>query len=226
MDGRRHRGDRSAELDLGLEPARRCRIASIRSLRCPPDGAVHLLIRQMLRPQGETGSRQRLAHTAGAAGRCDRAAHPHELDLSPAERRSPADPDRQWHRASPACVRLLKSRIAAGRRRNWLLFGERNAASGSLLRQDLDAMGNAKDGSNTLDSRVFPRHGRASLRAAPSSRNVPIGSANGSTQGAAIYVCGSLHGMAPAVDAALKTDPGRRAPSRASRAGRYCRDVY
>ena len=44
--------------------------------------------------------------------------------------------------------------------------------------------------------------------------------------GAAIYVCGSLQGMAPGVDAALKRILGAQAVEDLAASGRYCRDVY
>ena len=44
--------------------------------------------------------------------------------------------------------------------------------------------------------------------------------------GAAIYVCGSLEGMAGGVDAALQQVLGRDALDRLAQEGRYRRDVY
>ena len=44
--------------------------------------------------------------------------------------------------------------------------------------------------------------------------------------GAAVYVCGSLEGMAPAVDAALASIIGRETLDRMAAEGRYRRDVY
>ncbi|KAF1684265.1 sulfite reductase subunit alpha, partial [Pseudoxanthomonas broegbernensis] len=45
-------------------------------------------------------------------------------------------------------------------------------------------------------------------------------------QGAAIYVCGSLQGMAPGVDAALVEALGAQAVEQLRIEGRYRRDVY
>jgi sulfite reductase (NADPH) flavoprotein alpha-component len=45
-------------------------------------------------------------------------------------------------------------------------------------------------------------------------------------QGAAIYVCGSLAGMAPGVDAVLRATLGDVEVERLREAGRYRRDVY
>ena len=44
--------------------------------------------------------------------------------------------------------------------------------------------------------------------------------------GAAIYVCGSLRGMAPAVDAVLERILGRELLEAMAADGRYRRDVY
>jgi sulfite reductase (NADPH) flavoprotein alpha-component len=44
--------------------------------------------------------------------------------------------------------------------------------------------------------------------------------------GAAIYVCGSLQGMAPGVDAVLREVLGEALLERMLREGRYRRDVY
>ncbi len=45
-------------------------------------------------------------------------------------------------------------------------------------------------------------------------------------EGASVYVCGSLRGMAPGVDAALAELLGRDVLDRMAADGRYCRDVY
>ena len=45
-------------------------------------------------------------------------------------------------------------------------------------------------------------------------------------RGAAIYVCGSLQGMAAGVDAALRQIAGQAAIGELQASGRYRRDVY
>ena len=45
-------------------------------------------------------------------------------------------------------------------------------------------------------------------------------------QGAAVYVCGSLEGMAPGVDAVLREAVGLDALEAMAADGHYCRDVY
>lgn len=119
---------------------------------------------------------------------------------------------------------LLKARIAAGHRRNWLLFGERNAAhdfycrdelhgwlaSGELARLDL-----AFSCDQAHKVYVQDRLGEAAdlLRA-------------WLADGAALYVCGSLVGMAAGVDAVLHELLGEAAVAALIEQGRYRRDVY
>jgi sulfite reductase (NADPH) flavoprotein alpha-component len=56
--------------------------------------------------------------------------------------------------------------------------------------------------------------------------NRPTRCARGSHNGAAIYVCGSLQGMASGVDAALRQIAGDAFWRELSATGRYRRDVY
>ncbi|MDX1724068.1 MAG: sulfite reductase flavoprotein subunit alpha [Pseudomonas sp.] len=119
---------------------------------------------------------------------------------------------------------LLKARIAAGHTRNWLLFGERNAAhdfycqgelqgwlaSGELARLDL-----AFSRDQAQKAYVQDRLGESAelLRA-------------WLAEGAAIYVCGSLEGMAGGVDRVLHDVLGAAAVEQLIEQGRYRRDVY
>jgi sulfite reductase (NADPH) flavoprotein alpha-component len=119
---------------------------------------------------------------------------------------------------------LLKARIAAGARRNWLLFGERNAdhdffrgeeirawqARGFLQRMDLAF-------SRDQDQRIYVQH---RLQAAGGALREWVDA------GAAIYVCGSLAGMAPGVDAVLRSTLGDDRVEQMLADGLYRRDVY
>jgi sulfite reductase (NADPH) flavoprotein alpha-component len=118
----------------------------------------------------------------------------------------------------------LKARAAAVRHRNWLLFGERNAAhdafyghalqgwlaQGVLERLDLVY---SRDGGPLRYVQDALRHHAADVRAWVE-------------QGAAIYVCGSLQGMAGGVHEALAQILGEDALRSLGDAGRYRRDVY
>jgi sulfite reductase (NADPH) flavoprotein alpha-component len=119
---------------------------------------------------------------------------------------------------------LLKARIAAGQSRNWLLFGERHAehdfywreqvqgwlASGDLARLDLAF-------SRDQPSKLYVQD-RLRMAAEQLQRWV--------AEGAVIYVCGSLQGMASGVDAVLREVLGSAQVDALQEAGRYRRDVY
>lgn len=118
----------------------------------------------------------------------------------------------------------LRARIDAGARRNWLLFGERNAAHdfhfGDELRQwqhdgwieHLDTVFSRDGGEHRYVQDVLAAHAQR-LRAWVEA-------------GATVLVCGSLQGMAPAVDAVIIGALGAPAHEALRLAGRYRRDVY
>ncbi|WP_343732249.1 sulfite reductase subunit alpha [Duganella sp.] len=118
----------------------------------------------------------------------------------------------------------LKARALAGRGRNWLLFGERNAAYDYHYRAELE--GWQRDGMLEKLDLVFSRdqaerryvQDRLAEQAATVREWI--------AQGAAIYICGSLEGMAGGVDAALAAALGRDALDDLAATGRYRRDVY
>jgi sulfite reductase (NADPH) flavoprotein alpha-component len=119
---------------------------------------------------------------------------------------------------------LLKAQINQGLNRNWLLFGERNAAhdffcqdellgwldGGQLARLDLAF-------SRDQAEKIYVQHHL--LAAAEELRSWL-------EDGAAIYVCGSLQGMADGVDQALRQVLGDEAVVQLTEEGRYRRDVY
>jgi len=124
----------------------------------------------------------------------------------------------------------LRARAAHGATPNWLLFGERNAAcdllygaeirawqaSGVLQRLDLafsrDIGAHGQPGRVYVQQRLVQAH--ETLRDWVLRRD------------AAIYVCGSLHGMAQGVDQALHQVLGAECMAQLLRSGRYRRDVY
>lgn len=119
---------------------------------------------------------------------------------------------------------LLQERIQQGQHRNWLLFGERNRAhdfycgaelqgwldNGQLSRLDLAF-------SRDQESKVYVQD---TLRQAGDELKAWL------AQGAAIYICGSLQGMAAGVDQVLAELLGKQAVSDLIEQGRYKRDVY
>ncbi|MGB9088880.1 MAG: sulfite reductase flavoprotein subunit alpha [Pseudomonas farsensis] len=119
---------------------------------------------------------------------------------------------------------LIKARVAAGEQRNWLLFGERNRAHDLLCGEELQHW-LAKGELARLDL-AFSRDQAEKVyvqdvllqQAAELKRWVD--------EGAFIYVCGSLHGMAAGVDAALHGMLGETQVQQLIEDGRYRRDVY
>jgi sulfite reductase (NADPH) flavoprotein alpha-component len=119
---------------------------------------------------------------------------------------------------------LLKARIAQGQTRNWLLFGERNAAhdflcgpqlqgwlaSGELARLDLAF-------SRDQAEKVYVQD---RLRAAADELKAWL------HEGAYLYICGSQQGMAAGVDQTLRDLLGDQAVDELIEQGRYRRDVY
>jgi len=118
----------------------------------------------------------------------------------------------------------LKARIAAGQARNWLLFGERDPAHDAFYREELEAWQRAG---------MLPRLDLAWSRGPDGKDYVQdLLMRQADTlqawvaEGAAIYVCGSLEGMAAGVDRALREIVTEEGMVEMSRQGRYRRDVY
>ncbi|CAN7286441.1 sulfite reductase subunit alpha [Massilia sp. LjRoot122] len=119
---------------------------------------------------------------------------------------------------------LLKSRIDAGHGDNWLLFGERNAAHDYLCREELQRWLAA--GSLARLDLAFSRDQSTARYVQHLVREHAQTLRNWVDKGAAIYVCGSLQGMAGGVHEALTEVLGRETLDALTAAGRYRRDVY
>jgi len=119
---------------------------------------------------------------------------------------------------------LLKARVDAGRHDNWLLFGERNAAHDFLLRDELEAW-RASGALAHLDL-AFSRDGAARRYVQDVLREQAPRLLDWIERGAAIYVCGSLQGMAGGVHEALLATLGAPLLESLAAEGRYRRDVY
>lgn len=203
---------------LSSLPHREYSIASL-----PSDGAVHLLVRRMPRPDGRAG--------LGSGWLCEHAPIGSAIDLRLRRNSSfhpPAD-DRPLlligNGTGLAGLRaLLKARIAAGHRRNWLLFGERNLAHDNFHGAEIDAWV-AQGWIEVLD-RVWSRDGTQRQYVQDRLREQAPRLREWVRDGAAVYVCGSLQGMAPGVDAALSEILGAEALEWLADEGRYRRDVY
>jgi sulfite reductase (NADPH) flavoprotein alpha-component len=214
------------QIQIPADPGRP-RDYSIASI--PADGAVHLLVRLEQRADGTTGlasgwlTRQL---DPGATVRARLRAHS-QFRL---EQNASRDLILIGNGTGIAGLRAhLKQRAherAAGSepRRHWLIFGERQAAHDALYAEDLSAW--QASGLLTELDLVYSRDGqgeryvqqRLQARAAQLREWVEAG--------AAIYVCGSLEGMAEGVAAVLRAELGEEQLARLQHEGRYRRDVY
>ncbi|WP_206030045.1 sulfite reductase subunit alpha [Roseomonas sp. AR75] len=188
----------------------------------PEDGRIDLLVRQVRRADGTLGRGSGLLTAQLQLG--DQVA----LRLRANRGFRAPEEDRPMvligNGTGMAGLRAhLRARQRAGRRRNWLLFGERSRAQDFLCGAEIEAM--LADGHLArLDlavSREAPRrHVQDALRAAGDELRAWV------AEGAVIMVCGSLEGMAPGVHAALQDILGAEALEALAAAGRYRRDVY
>ena len=194
---------------------------SIASL--PADGALELLVRQERHPDGSLGLGSGWL-TAGAAL---------QQPLLARLRRNSG-----FHAPEADCPliligngtglaglrSLLKQRIGAGQSRNWLLFGERNAAQDFYCREELD--GWLASGELARLDLAFSRDQAAKVYVQDRLRMAAEHLRSWVAEGAAIYVCGSLDGMASGVDAVLREVLGDAQVEALIEEGRYRRDVY
>ena len=119
---------------------------------------------------------------------------------------------------------LLKARIDGGRHDNWLLFGERNQIHDFLLRDELQAW--RDDGQLAHLDLAFSRDQAERRYVQDVLRDRADRVRAWVERGAAIYVCGSLQGMAGGVHEALQGILGAQALEALTNEGRYRRDVY
>lgn len=190
----------------------------------PQEGRVHLLVRQHSHPDGSLGV---------ASGWLTQAVQPGELvQLRVRQHRRFRLEDNAerpliliGNGSGIAGLRgHLKSRILAGQRRNWLLFGERNAAHDAHYHEELQRW-HASGELPRLDL-VFSRDQEQRLYVQDRLRGNADEVLQWLAQGAAIYICGSLAGMAGGVDQALEEMLSRPALDALAAQGRYRRDVY
>ncbi|RDJ00083.1 sulfite reductase flavoprotein subunit alpha [Dyella solisilvae] len=199
-------------------PHREYSIASI-----PDDGALHLLVRRMERDDGSFG--------LGSGWLTLHAAVGGEIALR--IRSHPA-----FHAPRDGCPliligngtglaglrALLKARIARGHARNWLLFGERQSSRDFHHGEEILAW--QRQGMLSRLDLAWSRDGLASAYVQDRLRDAADTLRQWVGEGAAIYVCGSLAGMAPGVDAVLRETLGDEAVERLREQRRYRREVY
>ncbi|MHC8304158.1 PepSY domain-containing protein [Pseudomonas sp. PB3P13] len=119
---------------------------------------------------------------------------------------------------------LLKARIADGQQRHWLLFGERNREFDYLCRAELEEWLTSGD-LERLDL-AFSRDQAQKIYVQDRLRESADLLKQWLADGAVIYICGSLQGMASGVDHALNELLGIEEVDRLIEQGRYRRDVY
>ncbi|MEA1030568.1 sulfite reductase flavoprotein subunit alpha [Pseudomonas sp. N-137] len=119
---------------------------------------------------------------------------------------------------------LLKARVAEGMQRNWLLFGERQREHDFHCRDELQEWVTSGD-LERLDL-AFSRDQEQKIYVQDRLRESSVLLKQWLVDGAAIYVCGSLQGMASGVDQVLNDVLGAAAVERLIEQGRYRRDVY
>lgn len=192
----------------------------------PPDGAVHLLVRRTRRADGSPGLASGWLTQAAQTG-----------DTVTLRVRSHGG-FRIGDNAQRPLILIgngtglaglrahMRARIAAGKGQvpMWLLFGERNATCDAHYRDEIDAW--QRDGWLRRVDWVFSRdqterrYVQHALAEAAADVKEWVG------QGAALYVCGSLEGMAGEVNGTLRTILGEEALQQLTADGRYRRDVY
>lgn len=199
-------------------PHREYSIASI-----PADGSLQLLLRQMRHADGSLGQGSGWLTEHAAIGerialriRSNPGFHP------------PAD-DRPMiligNGTGLAGLRAhLKARIAAGQRRNWLLFGERSRECDFYYREEIE--GWHRNGDLSRVDLAFSRDQAERVYVQQRLREAADELRRWIQDGACIYVCGSLQGMAPAVTEALNEILGASQVEQLTEDGRYRRDVY
>ncbi len=203
---------------LPLLPRRKYSIASI-----PQDGVLDLVVRRHVDADGRTGI------GSGWLTMFARQGEALELAICP----------NSGFRAPPSARPMiligngtgiaglrahLKARAVAGASANWLLFGERREQCDYFFRDEIEHW---RDGGHLRRvDLTFSRDGGphryvqdALLAAADELRSWV-------NAGAAIYVCGSLDGMAGGVDQVLRRALGDETVALLTEEGRYRRDVY
>ncbi|MFD0739380.1 PepSY domain-containing protein [Lysobacter koreensis] len=199
-------------------PHREYSIASL-----PADGSLQLLVRRMRHPDGRLGS--------GSGWLTEHAALGNDIALR-------IRPNPSFH--PPADARplilvgngtglaglraVLKARIAAGHTRNWMLFGERSGLHDFHYRDEIERW--QREGQVQHLDLAFSRDHAPRRYVQHLLQEQRARLDEWLAAGAAVYVCGSLEGMAPGVDAVLREVVGVDALEAMAEDGRYRRDVY
>ncbi len=188
------------------------------------DGRVHLLVRQELREDGTLGVASGwLTQGLAPAGELKMRLRPHRNFRLEDNAARPLL--LIGNGTGLAGLRShLKTRAAADQRDNWLVFGERNAAHDYLYRADIESW--QRQGILAAVDMVFSRDQPEKVYVQDRLLSKADEVRQWLARGAAVYVCGSLEGMAGGVDAALRTIATDEVMDAMAAEGRYRRDVY
>lgn len=188
------------------------------------DGRVHLLVRQECRADGSMGIASAWLTEQATVG------------ASIALRLRPHNNFRLGDNAHRPLILIgngtglaglrshLKVREALGASRNWLIFGERNAAYDFYYRDEIEAWKTL--GILERADIVFSRDQVERLYVQDRLREQAEQVRAWISADAAVYVCGSLEGMAGGVEDALTEILGKDVVEQLIAQGRYRRDVY
>lgn len=210
--------DLEALLALPRLPHREYSIASI-----PAEGHVRLLVREARGPDGRLG--------LGSGWLCRHAAPGSLIDLR-------IRPNPGFHGTAPQRPAILIGngtglaglrahlceRAATPGSRNWLVFGERSAAHDQLLHKELDAW--LQTGHLQRLDLAFSRDQAQRIYVQHLLRDAADELRRWISDGAAIYVCGSLEGMGREVQQILSGLLGEAQLQTLVEQGRYRRDLY
>src|SRR5450830_365411 len=197
--------------------SRRYSIASI-----PQDGRLHLLVRQVTHEDGLGLASGWLTEYAPAGNVIDlRLLDNSSFSLAP----EPVPAIFIGNGSGLAGLRShLRARVEQGLRRNWLLFGERKREHDYLYRAEIEQWMQT-DMLSRVDL-AFSRDQAERIYVQDKLRQAADMLKTWIAEGAVLYVCGSLDGMAAGVDAALTDILGEAALDDLIAQGRYRRDVY
>ncbi|MFG6447459.1 sulfite reductase subunit alpha [Roseateles sp. BYS180W] len=209
--------------DAALRP-REYTVASL-----PAEGRLQLLVRQTRRPDGSLGL------VSGQLTDAAQCAAPVLLRLRPhANFRIGANAQRPLilignGSGLAGLLAHLKARAAQVEQGQkpapaWLLYGEREAAHDSHYLSQLTQW--QQQGWLQHVQRVFSRDGAALRHVQEALALAQQRLRDWVAEGAALYVCGSVHGMAAGVDAVLREALGAARVDELIEQGRYRRDVY
>jgi len=118
----------------------------------------------------------------------------------------------------------MHTRIQQERRSNWLIFGERSLEKDFFFGDEILQW--KREGWLSVLDLAFSRDQKERRYVQHLLLEKSADIKEWIQRGAAIYVCGSLQGMAKGVDDALSEILGREQLETLGDVGRYCRDVY